>query len=158
MNGYQQQSLAGATGIDLVVALYDGVLRYLYRAVQCVEEDDVYGRRMAVKRVTDIFIYLQSTLRTDVCAKTTTSLADFYAAMFQLTLEASYYNSKETFEEVIQCVRDVRDAWAIAARDPEAQAVLPRDLRTREGQMLPAVVAQAQMAEGGAHASARWSA
>jgi len=36
MNGYQQQSLAGATGIDLVVALYDGVLRYLYRAVQCV--------------------------------------------------------------------------------------------------------------------------
>ena len=66
MNGYQQQSLAGATGIDLVVALYDGVLRYLYRAVQCVEEDDVYGRRMAVKRVTDILIYLQSTLRTDV--------------------------------------------------------------------------------------------
>ena len=47
---YQQQALTGATGVELVVALYDGAIRFLYRAVQCVDEDDVYGRRVAVKR------------------------------------------------------------------------------------------------------------
>ncbi len=29
---YQQQATVGATGIELVVALYDGALRALYRA------------------------------------------------------------------------------------------------------------------------------
>lgn len=155
MNGYQQQTLAGATGIELVLALYDGALRFLYRAAQCVDEDDVHGRRMAVKRVTDIFIYLQTTLRTDVCARTTSALADFYAAMFQLTLEASYYASREQFEEVIGCVKDVRDAWAVAAQNPEAQSVLPRDLRTRQEQSMPVI---SQQAVENTSASSRWSA
>ena len=38
---YQQQVTVGATGIDLVVALYDGALRFLYRAKQSVLDDDV---------------------------------------------------------------------------------------------------------------------
>ena len=47
---YQQQALAGATGVELIVALYDGLIRFLYRAMQCVEENDVHGRRVAVKK------------------------------------------------------------------------------------------------------------
>ncbi len=31
---YQEQSLSGATGVELVVALYDGTIRFLYRAMQ----------------------------------------------------------------------------------------------------------------------------
>lgn len=65
-NSYQQQALAGATGVELVVALYDACLRFLYRALQCVEEKDVYGRRVAVKKVLDILMYLQARLRPDV--------------------------------------------------------------------------------------------
>ena len=34
-SSYQQQALVGATGVELVVALYDGVIRFLYRAMQC---------------------------------------------------------------------------------------------------------------------------
>ena len=63
---YQEESLAGATGVELVVALYDAAIRFLYRAVQCVEEGDVYGRRLAVKKALDIFMYLQARLRPDV--------------------------------------------------------------------------------------------
>ena len=47
---YQEQALAGATGVELIVALYDGLIRFLYRAMQCVEENDVHGRRVAVKK------------------------------------------------------------------------------------------------------------
>jgi flagellar protein FliS len=63
---YQDQSLSGATGVELVVALYDGAIRFLYRAMQCVEEDDVRGRRIAVKKVLDILTYLQARLRPDL--------------------------------------------------------------------------------------------
>ena len=152
---YQQQALAGATGVELVVALYDGALRFLYRAMQCVEEGDVHGRRMAVKKVLDILMYLQARLRPDVGGSAAVSLADFYAAMFTLTLEASHFESVEQFREVIACVRNVRDAWVVAAHDPEAGRVLPRELRTREEKFVPAAVTNEGAGEAGA---SRWMA
>lgn len=144
---YQQQALVGATGVELVVALYDAAIRFLYRAMQCVEEDDIRGRRIAVKKVVDILMYLQARLRPDVGGSVAASLADFYATMFTMTLEASNLASKEQFEEVISCVRNVRDAWVIVARDPEAGRVLPRELRTREEKFVPAAEARAADSE-----------
>jgi flagellar secretion chaperone FliS len=129
---YQQQALAGATGMELILALYDGAIRFLYRAAQCVEEQDVRGRRIAVNRALEILMYLQARLRPDLGGNTAQSLADFYAAMFTLTLEASHYESIEQFHEVIASIRNVRDAWIVVARNPEASRMLPRDLRTKE--------------------------
>jgi flagellar protein FliS len=81
-------------------------------------------------------------------------LAEFYTAMFTLTLEASHAASARQFDEVIVWVRDVRAAWVVVARDPEAGRVLPRELRTREERLVPAV---ARDCEGDAVAT-RWSA
>src|ERR1700722_15335504 len=134
---YQQQALVGATGVEMIIALYDGALRFLYRAMQCVEEDDVYGRRLAVKKVIDILMYLQARLRPDLGGSVATSLADFYATMFTMTLEASHLESAELFQDVISFVRNVREAWIVVARDPEAGKVLPRELRTREEKFVP---------------------
>jgi flagellar protein FliS len=134
---YQQQALAGATGVELVVALYDGLIRFLYRAMQSVEENDVHGRRIAVKKTLDILMYLQARLRPDVGGTVAASLSDFYSTMFTMTLEASHLESKEQFQEVISFVRNVREAWVVVAHDPEAGRVLPRELRTREEKFLP---------------------
>jgi flagellar protein FliS len=150
---YQQQALAGATGVELVVALYDGAIRFLYRAMQCVEENDSRGRRVAVKKVVDILMYLQARLRPDVGGRVTTTLSDFYATMFTMTLEASHSESVEQFQEVIACVRNVRDAWMIVARDPEAGRVLPRELRTREEKFAPITAIRAADSEA---AVSRW--
>jgi flagellar protein FliS len=152
---YQQQALAGATGVELIVALYDGLIRVLYRAMQCVEENDAHGRRVAVKKAIDILMYLQARLRPDVGGSVAASLADFYSAMFTLTLEASHLESKDQFEEVISFVRNVREAWVAVARDPEAGRVLPRELRTREEKFLPILEEHATAGEAGV---SRWSA
>ena len=152
---YQQQAIAGATGVELIVALYDGLIRFLYRAMQCVEENDVPGRRVAVKKVLDILTYLEARLRPDLGRAVAASLADFYSTMFTMTLEASHLESKEQFEEVISFVRNVREAWVVVARDPEAGRVLPRELRTREEKFLPALEVPTTTGETGA---SRWSA
>src|ERR1700678_4139159 len=99
-NNYQQQALQGANGIELIIALYDGALKFLYRAIQSVEENDELGRRIAVKRVVDILMYLQARLRTDIGGKPAASLSDFYAAMFTMTLEASSIASADQLHEV----------------------------------------------------------
>lgn len=150
---YQQQSMVGATGVELILVLYDSAIRSLYRAKQAVAEDDTFGRRFAVKKVVDILLYLQARLRPDVGGSAATSLADFYSAMFTLTLEASHIASEEGFEDVIRCVQNVRDAWAIVALDPEAGKILPRELRTREEKFI-APVATAEVLS----VAPRWSA
>jgi flagellar protein FliS len=141
---YQQQALLSANGVELIIALYDGAIRFLYRAIQCVEEGDELGRRIAVKRAIDIVMYLQARLRTDIGGKPAAALADFYAAMFTMILEASHLASSKQFNEVIDCLRDVRDAWLVVAQDPEAQQLLPRELRSqaeRYSSKLPAASA-----------------
>jgi len=151
---YQQQALMGATGMELVLALYDGAIRFLYRAVQCIEEQDVRGRRIAVSRALDILMYLQARLRPDLGGSTAQSLSDFYATMFTMALEASHYESVEQFHEVIACIRNVRDAWLVVARDPEASRVLPRELRTKE----ETYIAPPPTTDGHATTASHWSA
>jgi flagellar protein FliS len=150
---YQQQAMVGATGVELVVGLYDAAIRSLYRAKQSVAEEDVHGRRVAVRKVIDILMYLQARLRPDVGGAPAVALADFYAAMFTMTLEASHIASAEGFDEVIGCVKNVRDAWVIAAQDPEAGKVLSRELRTREETFVPTIASS-----DGMPVATRWSA
>lgn len=137
---YQQESLATANGVDLILALYNAMIRFLYRAKDAVDVQDVQGRRVAIKKVLDILMYLQARLRMDVGGQPAVALSDFYGAMFTLTLEASHFASQERLDHVIACVRNVRDAWLVVARDPDANKILPRDLKTRE-ERLPARVA-----------------
>ena len=158
---YQSEALRSANGIQLILALYDGAIRFLYRAIQAVQENDELGRRIAVKRAIDIIMYLQARLRTDVGGRPAASLADFYTAMFTMTLEASHHASVEEFVEVMACLRNVREAWVIVAQDPEAQLMLPRELRTQAerytpiapGPGTPQAVLAADVAE-----QTRWSA
>ncbi len=142
---YQEQALAGATGVELIVSLYDGWIRFLYRALHAIEDDDIIARREAVKRALDITMYLQARLRPDVGGDPAKALNDFYAAMFTMTLEASHDASHDQMMEVIGCVRNVREAWVIVARDPEANRALPRELRTAQ-ERLPKAVATMPLA------------
>jgi flagellar protein FliS len=135
---YQERALAGAPGITLIIALYDASIRFLYRAIQCVEDKDVRGRRLAVKKAVDIFMYLQARLRPELGPAPSAALSEFYTAMFNKTLEASYAASVEQFEVTIACIRNVRDAWVVAARDPAVGKLLPRELRTFEEKFRPA--------------------
>src|SRR5258707_694415 len=105
MATYQQHSLDGASPVDLVVALYDGVIRFLYAAIAAVESGDIRGRRVAVKRALAILIHLQARLRMDIGGRPAQVLSEFYASMFALILQASVAASGERFEEVIGCVR-----------------------------------------------------
>jgi flagellar secretion chaperone FliS len=119
---YQEHSLDGASPVELVVALYDGIIRFLYAAISAVEQGDVHGRRVAVKRALAILIHLQARLRMDVGGRPAQVLSEFYASMFALILQASLGASAQRFEEVIGCVRNVRDAWKQVATETLQQA------------------------------------
>jgi flagellar protein FliS len=126
MGSYQQHALEGASAVDLVVALYDGILRFLSAASGAVERGDAEARRTAVKRALDIIIHLQARLRMDVGGRPAQVLSEFYASIFAQILQASQSASRQKFDHAIECVKNVRDAWRQVARDP---AVNPAPLQ-----------------------------
>ena len=119
MGSYREHALDGASAVDLVVALYDGMIRFLYAAIAAVERGDQEGRRASVKRVLDIIIHLQARLRMDVGGRPAQALSEFYSTIFAQILQASQSASKDKFEYAVECVRNVRDAWRQVAIDPE---------------------------------------
>jgi flagellar protein FliS len=139
MGSYQQHTLNSASAVDLVVALYDGILRFLYAASAAVERGDREARRAAVKRALDIIIHLQARLRMDVGGRPAQVLSEFYASIFAQILQASQSASQQKFEHAIECVKNVRDAWRQVARDPEVNPaplqVAALQQRRREGSL-----------------------
>ena len=123
MDSYGARSLESASGVDLVIALYDGIIRFMHRAIDAVEANDAGARRAAVKRAMDIVLHLQATLRHDVGGKPAACLSEFYVAMFALMLQGSTANSRTHFEQVIACVANVRDAWRQVAADPSVRKI-----------------------------------
>jgi flagellar protein FliS len=124
---YQQQAIAGMNPVELIVALYDGMMRFLHNAIDAVERRDTAARRTAIGRVLEILMHLQSRMRPDVGGDSAKVLSEFYAAVFALCLEGSRLESADRFREAIGCIRDVREAWAVAARDPEVLRLIGGD-------------------------------
>jgi flagellar protein FliS len=133
MGNYQGYGLEGASAVDLVVALYDGIIRFLYNACDAVERGDTDARRAACKRALDIILHLQSRLRMDVGGAPAQSLSEFYAAIFAQILQASQSASQQKFRHAIECVRNVRDAWRQVAVDtsvnPAPQQHIPSEFQ-----------------------------
>ena len=121
---YQQQAVAGMNPVELIVALYDGMVRFLYQAIAAIERQESEGRRTAIARVLEILMHLQSRLRTDVGGNSAHALSEFYTAIFALCLEGSRLESADRFREAIGCIRDVREAWSVAAHDEEVLRML----------------------------------
>lgn len=132
MNLYQQRALEGASGVELTVALYDGIIRFMREAAAAVDRDDVSARRRAVKRAMDILIHLQATLRMDIGGKPAETLAEFYAATFALMLQASTECSKEKFEKAVTHVWVVREAWRKVTADPYLAEKTAAEIRRLE--------------------------
>lgn len=126
MGSYQGYGLEGASALDLVVALYDGVIRFLYQACDAVERGDTEARRAACKRALDIILHLQSRLRMDIGGAPAQSLSEFYAAIFAQILQASQAASQQKFHHAIECVRNVRDAWHQIAAEPSQNPAVPQ--------------------------------
>jgi flagellar protein FliS len=137
-----------------VVALYDGIIRFLYAAMESVERGDQSGRRIAVKRALDIIIHLQARLRMDVGGRPAQALSEFYASIFAQILQASQSVSKPKFQHAIDCVRNVRDAWRQVARDPAVNPAPVQAARFSAGRA--GFGSESSGSESGAHS--RWNA
>lgn len=151
---YQQQSLVGKNGVELIVALYDGMVRFLRKAMQAIDDGDVSARRVALRGALNILIHLQSCLRMDVGGSPAKALAEFYAVIFSLCLQGSRLSSKTLLAEAIRSILDVREAWSAIAHDQEVTRVLSSRPDTAFMHIASQAAANAQQE----HVASSWSA
>ncbi len=129
---YRQQTLAVMNRVEMVVALYDGMIRFLHSAIASIEAGDVEGRRHAIGRVLEILVYLQARLRPDVGGQSAIALSEFYAAMYAQCVRASRDASVALCEQTILDVRNVRDAWGKAAESESSKTEQARDYQMHQ--------------------------
>jgi flagellar protein FliS len=138
MRHYHQAAIESANGVQLIVALYDGLQRFLTQAAVACEMHDEAARREAARRALNVVIHLQANLRMDVGGASAERLSDFYTAVFADVLRASASASRQLFLDTAREVRNVREAWKIAAQDPTALSMIPPDLQTAHEQIASA--------------------
>ena len=132
MNTYRDHVLEAASPVELTIALYDGIVRFMNLAIDAVEQNDAFQRRAAVKRAMDIIMHLQITLDRKRGGRPAEALTEFYTAMFALMLQGSQANSRQKFEQVIANVRNVREAWKQALAESSFNKAMGTDT-VREG-------------------------
>ena len=115
---YAQTHVQSRSPLELVVMLYDGLLRFVSDARTAITAGDLAGKRSAVSRALAIVSELQSTLNLERGGEVAASLDGLYTYINGRLLDASMQGDQAALEECEKLARTLRDAWAeIAARD-----------------------------------------
>jgi flagellar protein FliS len=108
---YRQLSVEGASPLELVVMLYDGVITALLRAVNAIEAHDIEGKCRHLNRALAIIIQLEGTLNFEQGGEIARNLKGFYAYSRAKIMQANAENSVESLRSLIEHYTALRDAW-----------------------------------------------
>lgn len=109
---YQRVQAETSAPGELVVLLYDALLKNLRRALAGLEENEPERVNDGLTRAQDITLELRATL--DPESDLAEQLVPLYDYMFRQLIYANTRKERAAVEEVVGLVIPVRDAWASA--------------------------------------------
>jgi flagellar secretion chaperone FliS len=116
---------------ELLLALYDGIFRFLNGAKVCMERKEVArGRELLSKAyaiLSELYIALDHSLAPDLCA----NLEALYGFSMDRVMLASRKGTTEPIDEVIRVLTPLREAWQIAV--PQAARELHEAAKAESG-------------------------
>ena len=108
---YQRTNVETADQRTLIVMLYDGLIRFLRKAQQKIEVNDVEGAHNYLVRSRQIVSELLSTLKPEKSGEIGHNLQRLYAYAFNRIVEANLYKDPDMIEEVIGMMSTLREGW-----------------------------------------------
>lgn len=121
---YTQNSILSAPPERLVVMLYDGLGRFLARAVEGVREGDVPAAAEPLRRAHAILDELLATLDFEA-GEVAERLESIYLFCKRTLIEAQVKQDPEPIERVAGLLGVLRGAWAEVAENGREQAIGP---------------------------------
>ena len=135
-NPYQRYLAATtetATPLDLVLMLYQGVLRFTGQAIQAVERHDVGEAHKSLVRAQDVIAELATSLNPEAGGTTAGSLLALYDYSYRQLVDANVRKDPAPAEEVARLFRELLPAWQEIADKQRQQLVGDRVLAGVEG-------------------------
>ncbi|MEW6263529.1 MAG: flagellar export chaperone FliS [Thermodesulfobacteriota bacterium] len=133
---YQQTQVATVDKGRLIVLLYEGAIKYLDQARECLATGDVPGKSVNINRAVDIIAELNQSLNLKDGGEIAGNLRRLYLFWIDHLLQAKTRKDTRNIEDVIGMMSSLNEAWNQVVSRPEAQEVVP----PAEGQSLRAQI------------------
>ncbi|MCL4541478.1 MAG: flagellar export chaperone FliS [Chloroflexi bacterium] len=112
---YQQTQAETASGVQLVVMLYQGAIRFLNGATRAAEANNVEEAHRCILRAQGIICELMSTLNVDA-GPVAMNLLRVYDYMYQRLVTANVKKDAGMLRETAGLLRELLTAWEEVAR------------------------------------------
>jgi len=122
---YKEKSIQTASPEELTLMLYNGLVKFIMRAIDAVEKQKVEEAHNNIIRAQDIVREFMATL--DKKYEIAVSLELLYDYMLRRLIEANTHKDAAILGEVLDMAKQLRDTWEQAmklARQPRKKAEL----------------------------------
>jgi flagellar protein FliS len=120
---YRETQIQTASGLELVVLLYNGAIKFLKQAAQAIQEKQVVPAHNALIRAQDIISELRVTLNHDAGGEIARALDQLYEYMNRRLMEANLHKELAPVQEVTQMLEELRDTWQEIGRRQQTNPV-----------------------------------
>lgn len=121
LNAYQQAQILTAMPGDVLLALYDGAIRFVAKAEKAIGERDYAQKAEAINRANAILGELSSTLDRKVGPEICGELAALYSYFTDRLNRASFQMEVEPATEVLGHLTRLRATWGQAVHQARQQ-------------------------------------
>lgn len=111
---YQQNQLLTASPAKLLLAAYDGAIKYCRMANEKMAEGDFDQQNEYVNKALAIVCELMSTLKEDVDPALVKRLKSLYTYVIEKLARANLAADVAALDEAIKILSDLRETWAQA--------------------------------------------
>ncbi len=110
LNAYKQNQINTTSKEKLVLMLYDGEIKFLKKAIDAIEDNNIQEAHTNLVRSQDILVGLMSGLNMEA-GQIAENLFNLYEYMHYKLMEANVAKDIKVIEEVLNMVSDLRDTW-----------------------------------------------
>jgi flagellar protein FliS len=123
---YQQIQSTTSTPGELLLALYDGLFRFLRAAKLCFENRQPAKAREYLSKsyaiVSELYIALDFSQAPELCAQ----LESIYGYCMDLIVQCNLKNIPSNVDDVIRVMTPLKEAWTIAVPEALRNPATPR--------------------------------
>lgn len=109
---YKQNSIMTASPEELVLMLYNGIIRFIEEAKLAIKDKNIEKAHNSIMRAQDIVLELMATL--DMQYDISKNLYNIYEYISRRLVEANLKKDTEALDEVKTLVSDLKDTWTKA--------------------------------------------
>ena len=111
LQNYKESAISTQSRGKIIVMLYDGAIKFLRQAQDCMRQGDWAGKNRYIGRARDIVFELNTTLNMEVGGSVAQNLRSLYNFIWRYLADANIKNDPQMIEKVIGMLTELGGAW-----------------------------------------------